>query len=838
MGRRAMAALMVLAVVSSVALPLAGAPGAAAAASAEDGISAAYHVTVTSPPDPSISVEATFTGVQGPVRLVVGYPRWSEHSTELFRDLRLTTINGQTLSPVQVDRRTIEVTPGTGPASIIARYSVDLSKTWSRACKVDWIGGVFSGSEGLLVPANEPLSSATISFDLPEPWQAVSIYTGAAGVFIVEPVTFQDLAVEVQVGGWYFGEVDFDRTVTYDDGFPIRMVGFKGFPYEHWNAYLGTTPLEEALKTADFFHESYVHLKTLYGEFPVDRLLMVGPGFWQAGSTFAAQQIVGWNRYEYIPHHLVHTYFWHYPTRIEFSNAFYSLLGEGYPTYSEGIMTAEIAGDPIWAGMLYERKFHYLRGTHFGNMEQNSRQYVVGFVTTYLMDKEIRDKTGGSKGIDDLMVAIWKRYKGPNQVDVSDEEVLSVLKELTGADWHDFYQRNIQDTSSLDVAALDALKPDFRIFLGAISDYWYGGHPSAYLVNQELISAAGDFDMGVRFQQPFGANSLLLKFILQARELKDVSRETLTEEDIEKAMSLVTGKDHSDFFEFYGSQGFTVDPLDVTEYLRTFHYPGGGDSPDNAARMTPHAVVLGQATPVVMEIVDPAFSAADVLSMEVVAYDTPEGLTSLDRVVTGKGVSFGWEWEFTESTGPVVGATFILPKTTWNGKTYAEFTLNLPQDAGLMRFNLSARTGQVDQQSSLGGFIGTKKVSFQDTITVPVARQLSVFVNGARLRADVEPYLSGDRTFVPVRALGEALGAQRIDWDGPTKTVTLALGGRSVVLMVGEDTALVDGQEVPLNAPVQMKGDRTFIPLRFVSETLGARVDWYGGTQTVWVTAP
>ena len=326
---------------------------------------------------------------------------------------------------------------------------------------------------------------------------------------------------------------------------------------------------------------------------------------------------------------------------MEFGGEFFFPLGEGYSTYSEGIMTAEVAGDPIWSGMLYERKFHYLRGMHFANTERNLENYVLSFITTFLMDREIREKTAGSKGIDDLMVAIWQRHKGPNAVSVSVDEVLAVLKDLTGTGWHEFYRRNVQDTSNLDVAPLDALKPDFRVFLGAISDYWYGGHPSAYLVNQELISAAGNFDMGVRFQQPFGSDPLLLKFILRARELKDVSREHLTEEDVEKAMALVTGKDHGGFFEFYKSQGFTVDPLDVTEYIRTFHYPGGGDSTDNAVRMTPHAVSLGQATPVMLEIVDPAFAEANELSLQVNVYDKPEGFTSLDRLVTGKGVSFG-----------------------------------------------------------------------------------------------------------------------------------------------------------------------------------------------------
>ncbi|MHB0885450.1 MAG: stalk domain-containing protein [Bacillota bacterium] len=832
MARPMMAALLAFLMLSSSALSLAVLPGTAAAA--EGGVSAAYRVTVTSPPDPVISVKATFNGLAGPLRLEVGFPQYSGHSVDSFKDLRLTSGDGQRLSPVRIDRRTIEVTSGTG--SVVASYSVDLSKVWSRACKVDGIGGGFSGSEGLLVPANQPLTGATVAFDLPDPWQVVSVYPSSEGVFTVEPVSFKDLAVEVKAGGWYFGDVDFDQTVTYADGFPIRVVGFKGFPYEHWNAYLSTSPLEEALRTADFYHETYVRLKELYGEFPVDRLLVVGPGFWQAGSSWAAQQLVGGDRYEYIPHHLIHAYFDKYPARIEFGEAFYFSLREGYPTYAEGMMTRELAGTPVWSGMLYQRKFHYLRGMHFGNMEQNSRQYVLGFVTTFLMDKEIRNRTGGDKGIDDLMVSIWQQNKGPNPVQVSDEEVLAALQQLTGTDWHEFYRNNVQDTSRIDVSPLDALKPDFLVFLGAVSDRWYGGHPSAYFVNQELISTAGDFDMGVRLQQPFGVDPLLLKFVMRARELRDVSREHLTEEDIERAMSLVSGKNHSDFLEFYRNQGFTIDPLDISEYVRTFSYPGGGDSPDNAVRMTPRAVSLGQSTPVVLEIADPAFAAADSLSLQASVLDRPKGLSALSRLVTGEGVSFAGEWRATEATGYVANVLFYLPKTASDGKTHARFTLNLPQDSGLIRFILNAWTGQGQYQSWLGGFIGTRKVGFQDTITIPIARQVSVFVNGSRLRANVEPFQSGGRTFVPLRALGEALGAESIKWDESTGAVTLVLGGRTVVLGVGQETALVDGREVPMSAPAVKKGDHVFVPLRFVSEALGGRVDWFERTQTAWVT--
>ncbi len=90
---------------------------------------------------------------------------------------------------------------------------------------------------------------------------------------------------------------------------------------------------------------------------------------------------------------------------------------------------------------------------------------------------------------------------------------------------------------------------------------------------------------------------------------------------------------------------------------------------------------------------------------------------------------------------------------------------------------------------------------------------------------DSEPFLENDRTFVPMRKIFEKLGAT-IEWDDTTQTVTGTKGDTVVKLTIGNPVATVNGTEVTLDAVPQLRNSRTMIPLRFVAEALGCKVDW------------
>jgi len=114
---------------------------------------------------------------------------------------------------------------------------------------------------------------------------------------------------------------------------------------------------------------------------------------------------------------------------------------------------------------------------------------------------------------------------------------------------------------------------------------------------------------------------------------------------------------------------------------------------------------------------------------------------------------------------------------------------------------------------------------------------LRVVVNGSRISfPDAQPFIDENgRTQVPVRFVSEALGAD-VGWDGKTKTVTIEQGKNKITLVVGKSEYTVNGKKMKMDTSVLLLEDRTFVPVRFVSEGLGANVEWNASIRTVYIT--
>lgn len=108
-------------------------------------------------------------------------------------------------------------------------------------------------------------------------------------------------------------------------------------------------------------------------------------------------------------------------------------------------------------------------------------------------------------------------------------------------------------------------------------------------------------------------------------------------------------------------------------------------------------------------------------------------------------------------------------------------------------------------------------------------------VNNTQYVMDVAPYISNGRTFVPVRYLANALGATTT-WDAATQTVTLTLGSNTETMTIGSTTMTVNGTATTMDvAPVIVNG-RTMLPARWVAQGFGAQVGWNPATQVVLIT--
>lgn len=102
---------------------------------------------------------------------------------------------------------------------------------------------------------------------------------------------------------------------------------------------------------------------------------------------------------------------------------------------------------------------------------------------------------------------------------------------------------------------------------------------------------------------------------------------------------------------------------------------------------------------------------------------------------------------------------------------------------------------------------------------------IRVFLNGEALGFEVLPEIKNDRTMIPARFLFEKLNA-KVEWLAETEEIAVTGGGHQILFRIGSDAAVVDGEETLLDAPPYLSQDRTMIPLRFLTESLGYRVTW------------
>ena len=116
-----------------------------------------------------------------------------------------------------------------------------------------------------------------------------------------------------------------------------------------------------------------------------------------------------------------------------------------------------------------------------------------------------------------------------------------------------------------------------------------------------------------------------------------------------------------------------------------------------------------------------------------------------------------------------------------------------------------------------------------------VNKGVSVYLNGSEMSFEVPPVIKDGRTFVPMRAIFEALGAT-IDWNPDTQTVTSTLNETTISMTVGENKMYKNGEEIELDVPSYIDNSRTLVPVRAISEAFDCTVDWDGDTKTVTIT--
>lgn len=118
------------------------------------------------------------------------------------------------------------------------------------------------------------------------------------------------------------------------------------------------------------------------------------------------------------------------------------------------------------------------------------------------------------------------------------------------------------------------------------------------------------------------------------------------------------------------------------------------------------------------------------------------------------------------------------------------------------------------------------------SLVLTIGRNTAV-LNGEEIKIDenssVVPFIENSRTLVPLRFIGEAL-EYSVEYDEQTHEVTMTSSGKIIKLHINSDVYTINSEEHNFDVKVQTYNDRTFVPVRALSEIIGMNVEWNDGT--------
>ncbi len=110
---------------------------------------------------------------------------------------------------------------------------------------------------------------------------------------------------------------------------------------------------------------------------------------------------------------------------------------------------------------------------------------------------------------------------------------------------------------------------------------------------------------------------------------------------------------------------------------------------------------------------------------------------------------------------------------------------------------------------------------------------ITMKVNDTLIKTETDAFMHRGTTYVPIRFVSRALGAEHISWNENTATAIVKHRDTTIELPKNKKYAFVNGKKVNIENGSQLVNDRSYVPVRFVAETLGCTVDWIFSTYTV-----
>ena len=112
---------------------------------------------------------------------------------------------------------------------------------------------------------------------------------------------------------------------------------------------------------------------------------------------------------------------------------------------------------------------------------------------------------------------------------------------------------------------------------------------------------------------------------------------------------------------------------------------------------------------------------------------------------------------------------------------------------------------------------------------------IKIYVNGAQVTPDTSPVIVNDRTMVPIRVIAEKLGYS-VNWFEEYQTVSMQKGNDLVQLSIGSKSLYHNSYNIIIDALPMIYESRTYLPVRAVAEAMGCKVDWNASEHAVYIS--
>ena len=128
-----------------------------------------------------------------------------------------------------------------------------------------------------------------------------------------------------------------------------------------------------------------------------------------------------------------------------------------------------------------------------------------------------------------------------------------------------------------------------------------------------------------------------------------------------------------------------------------------------------------------------------------------------------------------------------------------------------------------------------------DVVADSDVEYVDVYLDGQKIEFDVQAQIINDRTMVPMRKIFESFGA-KVSWLESDQAIIATKGSVIMMMVIGSKLLLVTDiatgveNKIELDVPPMLVGDRTLVPLRAISESLGLKVEWDEEAYTVYLT--